>query len=371
MKRNFPNGDYHCGYEAGFSGFCLHESLWEAHINCIVINPADIPTTHKESEFKTDKNDALKIAKALRSGDLNPIAIPDKQLQEDRSLVRYRIQLRKDIVRQKCRIKSLLAFYNVQIPEQWSASRWSRPFVNWLWNLELTTDEGTKTLRLLMGMFSYIHGMCVNTDNHLRELSRTKRHEKQSKHYLRLSSDLERVRSIEFLVQIGDIKRFKNNDKLANYLGLVPSSNSSGESIKQDRLTYRGHKQLRSIMVEAAWTSISTDPAMAKKYSNLKKRMIAQRAIISVARSLLCRVTICIDQRSPLSKGYRGLKPPLREEHIIVLLQPKTGLPRLVCVPSYFFFNRLLRAVGFIADRQKENKVKVMILNCFKPDSQI
>ena len=302
LKRNFPDGDYRCAYEAGFSGFCLHESLWEAHINCIVIHPADIPTTHKESEFKTDKNDALKIAKAIRSGDLNPIAIPDKQLQEDRSLVRFRIQLRKDIVRQKSRIKSLLAFYNVQIPQQWSAPRWSRPFVSWLWNLELTTDEGTKTLRLLMGMFSYIHGMCVNTDNHLRELSRTKRYEKQIA-LLTSVVGFGTRRAIEFLVQIGDIKRFGNNDKLANYLGLVPSSNSSGESIKQDRLTYRGHKQLRSIMVEAAWTSINTDPAMAKKYGNLKKRMIPQKAIISVARSLLCRVRFVLINEVPYQKG--------------------------------------------------------------------
>lgn len=192
----------------------------------------------------------------------------------------------------------MLAFYNVQIPEQWNGPRWSRPFVNWLWNLELTTEKGTKTLRLLTGMFSYIQGMCVNTDKHLKEFSRTKRYEKQV-NLLRSVVGFGSLRSIEFLVQIGDINRFKNNDKLANYPGLVPSSNSSGESIKQDRLTYRGHKQLRSIIVEAAWTSINTDPAMAKKYGDLKKRMIVQKAIISVARSLLCRVRIVLLNEVP------------------------------------------------------------------------
>lgn len=49
------------------------------------------------------------------------------------------------------------------------------------------------------------------------------------------------------------------------------STKSSGENIKQDRLTYRGHKQLRTIMVEAAWIAINTDSAIAKKYGNLKK----------------------------------------------------------------------------------------------------
>lgn len=302
LNRNFPEGDFCCAYEAGFSGYGLYEALWEANIKCLVVHAADIPTTHKESEFKNDKNDALKIAKAIRSGDLQSIAIPDRQLQEDRALVRYRIQLRKDLARQKCRIKSFLAFFSIPIPPQWDNPRWSRPFINWLWNLELTTDEGTKTLRLNMGSFTYIHGMCVNTDNHLRELSRTQRYQKDVA-LLTSVVGFGTRRAIEFLVLIGDIKRFSNNDKLANYLGLVPSAKSSGENIRQDRLTYRGHKQLRSIMVQAAWTSITTDPAMAKKYGNLKKRMIPQKAIISVARSLLCRVRFVLINEVSYQKG--------------------------------------------------------------------
>ncbi len=59
-------------HEARCSGYGLYEALWEASIDCIVVNAADIPTSHKEAEFKTDKRDALKIAKTLRSGDICP-----------------------------------------------------------------------------------------------------------------------------------------------------------------------------------------------------------------------------------------------------------------------------------------------------------
>ena len=179
LVREFPDGNYECAYEAGFSGFGLYEALWEAKINCIVVHAADIPTSHKESEFKTDTRDALKIAKSLRSGQIKGIAIPDKQLQEDRTLVRFRQQLRRDIVRQKCRIKSLLAFYSIALPEEWVNSKFTEGMRNWLWNLNLCTKEGTKAIRLHMGMLEYIRGMCINTNNHLRALSRTPRHQNQ------------------------------------------------------------------------------------------------------------------------------------------------------------------------------------------------
>lgn len=99
LVRDFPDGEYQCAYEAGFSGYGLYEALWEAHINCIVVHASDIPTSHIESEFKTDTRDAQKTAKLLRSGQIKGIAIPVKQSQEDRMLVRFRQQLRRDIVR--------------------------------------------------------------------------------------------------------------------------------------------------------------------------------------------------------------------------------------------------------------------------------
>ena len=73
--------------------------MTEAGIQCLVVHAADIRTTNKESEFKTDKWDANKIAVALRSGQLNGIQIPSKVLQEARSLIRFRKQMRKDLTR--------------------------------------------------------------------------------------------------------------------------------------------------------------------------------------------------------------------------------------------------------------------------------
>jgi len=254
LNKTFPKGEYICAYEAGFSGYNLYERLWEANIKCLVVHPADIPTSQKEQEFKTDPRDALKIAKALRAGHINSIYIPDKQLQEDRSLIGFRQQLRKDIVRQKCRIKSFLAFYSIQIPKEYTKSKWPRKMISWLYNLELNTPEGTKALQLRMGMLIYINGMITNTDAHLRELSRASRYEKDVDLVMTVPG-FGRPRAIEFLVSIGDYRRFNNLDKMANYVGLVPASSNSGEKVRQNQLTKRGHKQLRTMLIEAAWTA--------------------------------------------------------------------------------------------------------------------
>jgi len=52
LNRNFPGATYHAVYEAGYSGFWIHDRLREKGIDCIVVNPADIPTTDKERSGK-------------------------------------------------------------------------------------------------------------------------------------------------------------------------------------------------------------------------------------------------------------------------------------------------------------------------------
>ncbi|MDZ7742428.1 MAG: hypothetical protein U5Q03_13815 [Bacteroidota bacterium] len=48
LRKNYPNANFFCAYEAGYSGFWLQRSLEKLGINCIVVNPADVPTTDKE-----------------------------------------------------------------------------------------------------------------------------------------------------------------------------------------------------------------------------------------------------------------------------------------------------------------------------------
>ena len=144
--------------------------------------------------------------------------------------------------------------------------------------------------------------MRLNIDAHLKELARSPRYE-QKVELLTSVCGFATTRAIKFLVEIGDIKRFDNIDKLACFVGLVPASNNSGNKVSQKELTVRGHKHLRTMLIEAAWVAIGADPAMARKYAQLKKRMLGQQAIVAVARSLLARVRFVLLNNVKYQKG--------------------------------------------------------------------
>lgn len=70
LHRNFRGASYRAVYEAGYCGFWIHDQLVENGIACMVTNPADVPTRDKERRRKGDRSDSRKLARALRSGQL-------------------------------------------------------------------------------------------------------------------------------------------------------------------------------------------------------------------------------------------------------------------------------------------------------------
>ena len=96
--------------------------------------------------------------------------------------------------------------------------------------------------------------------------------------------------SMLFLLEVGDVRRFKSFDALNRFIGFCPDSHSSGENQRHTGLSLRKHSQLRTMLVEASWQLIRRDPAMLDYYRELIKRMKGQDAIIRVARKLLRRM---------------------------------------------------------------------------------
>ena len=121
LKTHFPGGNYHTAYEAGYCGYWIHDKLVSFGVKSIVVNPADIPTTDKERVQKEDKRDSRKIARSLSNGNLTPIYVPSIKTQRDRSLLRTRAMLVKDLARYKNRIKSFLHFYGISIDKSFKS----------------------------------------------------------------------------------------------------------------------------------------------------------------------------------------------------------------------------------------------------------
>ena len=92
LKKKFPGAALFSVYEAGFSGFHLHRSLKKAGINNIVVNAAAIEVAIND-RVKTDRRDALKMARHLKAQLLTSIYIPSIQTEKDRLIHRTRNQL--------------------------------------------------------------------------------------------------------------------------------------------------------------------------------------------------------------------------------------------------------------------------------------
>jgi transposase len=101
LRKHYPGAAYKCVYEASFGGFNAQRLLVSEGISCMVIHPADVPTTDKEKRQKSDRIDSRKLARGLKNGDFKPIYVPDVQLQQDRSLLRIYDKVTRDISRVK------------------------------------------------------------------------------------------------------------------------------------------------------------------------------------------------------------------------------------------------------------------------------
>ncbi len=296
LERNFPGGVYHCVYEAGFSGFWIYEDLKAAGMDCMVINPADVPTTNKERDRKTDKVDSLKLSRSLRNGELEGIHVHTKENYEDRALTRARESLVKDQTRIKNRIKGLMKFFGIEITEEQVKTHWSKKFIELLENIE-TINSGAKiSLNRYLEQLKCQRKLISDITRDIRKLSLSEKYREEVK-YLSSVPGISTLSAMIFLLEIGNINRFKTLDKLLSYIGLIPSEHSSGEKENRKYMTRRGNSLLRKIIVESSWTAVRKDPGLLMSFNRICKRKRASRAIITIARKLTGRIMHTLKQR--------------------------------------------------------------------------
>src|SRR5207247_2056769 len=271
LHSRYPGAEFKCVYESCAWGFNLQRKLTAAGMQCMVVHAADVSTSDKERKRKTDKVDALKLARNLAAGELKAIHVPDETIQKERNLIRYRAKLVGDINRSKNRLKSLLKYQGIGIPAQYAKNNWSRNFLVWV------EEQATKdkllgdTLLLMLEQMKLLRQLLLKTEKKLRELRNGKYESK-----VKLATSMPGIgptTAMLFLLEVGNVRRFKGFDALNDFVGLCPDTNSSGETARDCGITARRHKQLRSAFIEAAWQAIRIDPVLMNSYQELNKRM--------------------------------------------------------------------------------------------------
>lgn len=294
LKMKYPDGLYHSVYEAGFCGFWIHHKLDSLGINNIVVNPADVPTTNKEKDSKTDPRDSKKLARELENGTLKSIHIQSIEDQTLKCLCRLRITLGSDMTRIKNRISAYLNLFGCKIDEE---SRWTGGFIKSLYSLANKLPNGETLISLTDSLKSKKEEILkINKD--LKEAV-IKAGKADLLRLLMTVPGIGFLSGTAFITEIIDIKRFKDFSSLSSFVGLVPSISASGEKETVNGLTNRRHRLLIKMLVEASWVAVRKDPALLRTFSELSKRMKKQKAIIRIAKKILNRIkAVWISQRS-------------------------------------------------------------------------
>jgi transposase len=280
-----------------------------------------IPGTDKEKRSKTDPIDARKLARHHAAALLQAVHVPSEKLQKQRTIIRFRKKLWGDLGRIKNRLKSELMYQGIILPQQFDNPHWSHNFINWIIQ-QAHNDEYLKDVLLLMvEQVQALRSLLLKTERKLRELMWSNEY-KHNSELLRTIPGVGPLTAMLFLLEVGDVNRFKSFDALNNFVGFCPDSDSSGENEKHTGITKRRHNALRTALVESAWQLVRRDAAMFNHYQQLAKRMKKQKAIIRIARKLLRRMrAVMLSQRVYLT----GINGNITAQHINA---PKLSIPK-------------------------------------------
>jgi transposase len=301
LKKKYPNRELLAAYEAGFSGFSLCKQLVKLGVKSIVVNAADVPTTDKERTTKSDRTDSMKICKALTAGSLRAIWVPPDELEGDRDLVRYRLCMRKDVTKDKTRIKMFLHKQGLHIPSEFDSAQWTVKFRTWLKEQKMSAPTAQMTFEV---MLDNLDAAETAYRKHLRRIYALASSQAYAKNMelLRTIPGVGRLSGITILTELGPIDRFSTADKLASYVGLVPMRSQSGSSDKTMPIQRRAQQELRRILVQCAWAAVRKNNHFNLIYENKRRSRPSQIAIISVARRLLNTIYAVLKKSQPYSE---------------------------------------------------------------------
>lgn len=249
LRRLAEQGHLTCAYEAGPTGFGLQRALAAAGIACQVIAPALVPHAPGE-RIKTDRRDALKLARLARNGDLQPIRIPDPEHEYVRDLLRSRARAVRDLMRHRHELLKLLLRWDVRPPVD-IHSHWTLAHERWLAQLRLPRPaqqhvfddlrvvvDSARTRRdrleqlLLASMAGSPYAPLVDALTALHGVAQ--------------------LTAITLVLELAPFARFSDPHKCMAAAGLVPREHSSGARIRRGPITRTGSRFARQVLVEAA-----------------------------------------------------------------------------------------------------------------------
>lgn len=297
----------HVVYEAGPCGFVIWRHLSAQGLTCEVVAPSSIPKRSGD-RIKTDRRDAMLLARLSRSGDLTAVRVPGAADEAVRDLVRARDDAVRECRNARHRLKALLLRNGITYAGK---SAWTAAHLRWLATLKMQHAAQQ------IGFQEYLHSVTESTAR-IARLEQALRDALPEWRLKPLVQALQAMRGVQLIAamtlvaELQDFTRFESPRKLMAYVGLVPGEHSSGPKRRQGSITKAGNSAARRMLVEVAWHyqhSARVTPIIATRQDQLPKvvtdiawaaqlrlhakfkRLLARRvmktkAVVAVAREL-------------------------------------------------------------------------------------
>ncbi len=300
-----------CGPSGWISDLCQEHEL-----KTLVCSTNDTAWLWKNVKRKTDKDDALKFARMAMMGQLTSVHVPKQQVREHRSLIKYRKAIVRRINRVKNLIRSLFAGHGIVIEKGKKAWGSGRQLIN--------------SHRKLLAECSMEEMWRGQLDAELTEFDSLVQQLKDIEGRLdRIAATHEGIQRLETIPGVGcriaeaivttldDVDRFENARQVSAYVGLVPRQYQSGETDRNGRITKRGSRILRTLLLEGAWISVRYNEWSKTTYDRIHggQKTRKKKAAIALARKILVVAWAMLKNKTDWDPKKAGIIDPPASEN--------------------------------------------------------
>ncbi|NJL41154.1 MAG: IS110 family transposase [Leptolyngbyaceae cyanobacterium SM1_4_3] len=279
----------------------VHDLCVEQGYEVLVADPFQEAWGWKNVKGKTDKDDALKLAKLAALGQINPVYVPTPESRQYRQLVKYRKTVVHRVNRIQNNVRALFDQQGVKIPSghrTWTVagieelSQHRKPLsecdLSNLWRGELDLE---------LTMLDHLWEHLASIERQLEELAKSE----ERVQLLQTIPGVGRKTAEVIVVCLDDPKRFENARQVSAYAGLIPQQHQSGQTNRLGKITKRGSRLLRTALVEAAWAMLRYNEWAAATYARIcgGQKTRKKTAITALARKLLVRCWAMLRHNQP------------------------------------------------------------------------
>ncbi len=275
-------GDFEAVVEATASYEWFAELITPLAKRFVLAHPGKLRVI-AESTRKSDKLDAQVLAEFLALDMIPPAYQPTASQREHRVLARHRTRVAQQCSQVKCQIRRVLSNYNADRRDVFTAAG-----EEYLKQLKLSSADRF-VLEQYQADLRHKKKAVEDAKKELRAFAaRGSAKNQEIREVLRSAPGVGEVVSDIVMAEIADVSRFRNAKQVAAYAGLAPGRRESAGKGRDLGITKEGSRILRWALVQSAWQSIRYSLRWEKIYERLKKSRGAKKAIIAVARRLLC-----------------------------------------------------------------------------------